>query len=83
MVVVEFLGPIAEKKMELELTSLKELKAKLQAIPSIAKWLPMSALALNDVLIEDLDTPLKDGDRVVVLPPVCGGQSNTRASCVF
>ncbi|PAF42316.1 MoaD/ThiS family protein [Helicobacter sp. 11S03491-1] len=73
MVSVEFLGPIGEQKMEFDISTLSELKAKLGEIQNIAKWLPMSALALNDVLIEDPDTPLKDGDKIVVLPPVCGG----------
>lgn len=73
MVNVEFLGPIGEEKMELDVKNLVELKEKLSGIKSLAKWLPMSALAINDVLVEDLNTSLKDGDRVVILPPVCGG----------
>ncbi|MDO7253552.1 MoaD/ThiS family protein [Helicobacter cappadocius] len=73
MISVEFLGPIGENKMELDVKNLTELKEKLQGIESIKKWLPMSALAINDVLVEDINTPLKDGDKVVILPPVCGG----------
>ncbi|PAF46398.1 molybdopterin synthase sulfur carrier subunit [Helicobacter sp. 12S02232-10] len=73
MISVEFLGPIGEQKMEFNVHSLSELKIKLQEIKSISKWLPMSAIAINDVLIEEADTPLKDGDKIVVLPPVCGG----------
>lgn len=73
MVSVEFLGPIGEEKMELDVKNLVELKEKLSGIENLAKWLPMSALAINDVLIEDLNISLKDGDRVVILPPVCGG----------
>lgn len=73
MVNVEFLGPIGEEKMELDVKNLVELKEKLSGIESLAKWLPMSALAINDVLVEDLNISLKDGDRVVILPPVCGG----------
>lgn len=73
MVNVEFLGPIGEEKMELDVKNLVELKEKLSGIESLTKWLPMSALAINDVLVEDLNTSLKDGDRVVILPPVCGG----------
>lgn len=73
MVSVEFLGPIGEEKMELDVKNLVELKEKLSKIEGLAKWLPMSALAINDVLIEDLNTSLNDGDRVIILPPVCGG----------
>ncbi|PAF43956.1 MoaD/ThiS family protein [Helicobacter sp. 11S02596-1] len=73
MVSVEFLGPIGEQEMVFDVSNLSELKIKLQEIPSVAKWLPMSAIAINDVLIEDVDTPLNDGDKIVVLPPVCGG----------
>ncbi|PAF53515.1 molybdopterin synthase sulfur carrier subunit [Helicobacter sp. 13S00482-2] len=73
MVSVEFLGPIGEKKMELDVKNLVELKEKLNTIESVQKWLSMSALAINDVLVEDINTPLKDGDKVVILPPVCGG----------
>ncbi|MCF6206485.1 MAG: MoaD/ThiS family protein, partial [Sulfurovum sp.] len=28
---------------------------------------------LNDTMVSDLSTPLKDGDRISILPPVCGG----------
>lgn len=73
MIIVEFLGPIGEEKMEFDITSLRELKSKLENIPNIAKWLPMSAIAVNDVLVDSLDTPLNKGDKIVVLPPVCGG----------
>lgn len=73
MIIVEFLGPIGEEKMEFDITSLRELKSKLENIPNIAKWLPMSAIAVNDVLVDSLDIPLNKGDKIVVLPPVCGG----------
>ncbi|PAF51538.1 MoaD/ThiS family protein [Helicobacter sp. 13S00477-4] len=73
MVIVEFMGPINENKIELDVKNLFELKIKLQEIPAIAKWLDLSAVAVNDVLVEDIDMELKNGDRVVVLPPVCGG----------
>lgn len=73
MVFVQFLGPIGEKEMEFDVKNLSELKTKLQEIPSISKWLPISAIALNDVIIKDMNAELKNGDKLIVLPPVCGG----------
>lgn len=73
MVRVEFLGPIKEESMQLDIHDLHGLRAVLQQKESVSPWLPMSAVSVNDVLVEDLQTPLKDGDRVMVLPPVCGG----------
>jgi molybdopterin synthase sulfur carrier subunit len=36
-------------------------------------WLENCAVAVNDLLVSSRDVALKDGDRVVLLPPVCGG----------
>lgn len=73
MISVEFLGPIKEETLILDVKNLYELKQQLEQIPSIAKWLPTSALAINDEFCESIDMELKDGDKVVILPPVCGG----------
>jgi molybdopterin synthase sulfur carrier subunit len=73
MVRVEFLGPIQKEPLELEITNLKELAAILQETKEMSEWLQNSAVALNDTLVSSLDTPLKDGDKVSLLPPVCGG----------
>lgn len=70
---VEFLGPIGLEAKEFDVASLKELKEELQKIEALSEWLKLSAVALNDEIIEDLNTPLKDGDKLVLLPPVCGG----------
>lgn len=73
MIKVEFLGPIGIADMEIEALTLGEVGAKLQEIEDLKPWLANSAVALNDSLVSDKNTPLKDGDRVSILPPVCGG----------
>lgn len=73
MVQVEFLGPIGLGKMEFEVSNLAELGAKLQGIEELKPWLANSAIAVNDTLVSDKSMTLKDGDKVSILPPVCGG----------
>lgn len=70
---VEFLGPIGLEAREFDVANLQELRGELQKIEELSEWLKLSAVALNDEIIEDLNTPLKDGDKLVLLPPVCGG----------
>lgn len=73
MVRVEFLGPIQKAPLELEITNLNELAEILQEDIEMRQWLENSAVAVNDVLVSSRDFALKDGDRVALLPPVCGG----------
>jgi len=73
MVKVEFLGPIQKDALELEITNLQELATILQETPEMAEWLENSAVAVNDTIVSSLDIELKDGDKVSMLPPVCGG----------
>ena len=73
MVKVEFLGPIDKAPMEMEATTLADVSAKLKEDESLITWLEKCAVALNDTMVNDLETVLKDGDRVSILPPVCGG----------
>ena len=73
MIKVEFLGPIGKSALELEITNLNELAAILQKDEDVKDWLESCAVALNDTLVSSLDVALKDGDRVSLLPPVCGG----------
>ena len=73
MVRVEFLGPIQKAPLELEITNLNELAEILQGDEEMRQWLENSAVAVNDVLVSSRDFALKDGDRVALLPPVCGG----------
>ncbi|WP_415396876.1 MoaD/ThiS family protein [Sulfurimonas sp. CS5] len=73
MVKVEFLGPIQKESLELEITNLNELAIILQDDTQMQEWLENSAVAVNDTLVSSIDFTLKDGDRVALLPPVCGG----------
>jgi molybdopterin synthase sulfur carrier subunit len=73
MVKVEFLGPIGKAPMEMEASTLADVSAQLKEDDSLIKWLDKCAVALNDTMVNDLETELKDGDRVSILPPVCGG----------
>lgn len=73
MIRVEFLGPIQKDALELDITNLKELATILQETQEMMEWLENSAVAVNDTLVASLDIELKDGDKVSLLPPVCGG----------
>jgi len=73
MVRVEFLGPIQKQPLELDITNLSELAKILQEDKEVSEWLQNCAVAINDTLVASLDVDLKDGDKVSLLPPVCGG----------
>ncbi|QCI27493.1 MoaD/ThiS family protein [Caminibacter pacificus] len=73
MIRVEFLGPINKEAMEIDVKSLKELKEVLSKDEELKSWLKSCAVAVNDKIVTSLDVELKDGDKVVLLPPVCGG----------
>jgi molybdopterin synthase sulfur carrier subunit len=73
MVKVEFLGPIGKENIEVDVKDLKELKELLSKDEEIKKWLENSAVAVNDKIVTSIEVELKDGDRVAILPPVCGG----------
>ena len=73
MVIVEFLGPIGKAPIKIEATNLAEVAETLKKDPDLAQWLPQCAVAINDTMVSSLQTPLKPGDKVSLLPPVCGG----------
>jgi len=73
MVYVEFLGPIQKDKIELEASNLQDVAQELRKDSEIAAWLENSAVAVNDTLVKSLDVALQDGDKISLLPPVCGG----------
>ena len=73
MIRVEFLGPIGKEPLEVDADTLKEVSDLLKKDEMLASWLPKCAVALNDTMVGDLDTPLKAGDKITILPPVCGG----------
>ena len=73
MVTIEFLGPIGKKPLNLDITNLDQLSVILKEDESLSSWLENSAIAINDMIVQDKNTQLKDGDKVSLLPPVCGG----------
>ncbi len=73
MVKIEFLGPIGKAPLEMEAATLADVSAKLKEDADLSQWLDKCAVALNDTMVSDLNTVLKDGDRISILPPVCGG----------
>jgi len=73
MVKVEFLGPINQEPLEVEAKTLADVAKVLQEIEGVASWLNKCAVAVNDEMTNDLNRALNSGDRVSILPPVCGG----------
>lgn len=73
MVNIEFLGPIKKESMQLEISNLSQLSEVLKQDLELNTWLQSCAVAVNDVLVSSKDVALKNGDRVSLLPPVCGG----------
>lgn len=73
MVNIEFLGPINHDNMEVDISNLSELSVMLKDNNEISTWLENCAVAVNDTLICSKDIALKSGDKVSLLPPVCGG----------
>lgn len=73
MVKVEFLGPINKDSLELEINNLSQLSEILKSDEDVSTWLETCAVAINDTLVSSKDADLKDGDKISLLPPVCGG----------
>ncbi len=70
---VEFLGPINKESINLDVSSLMELSNELKKDKDLLKWLEISAISINDNMVKELTHPLNSGDKVCILPPVCGG----------
>ncbi len=73
MVKVEFLGPINKESISLDLQNLSQLSDVLKNDSDVSSWLETCAVAVNDTLVSTKDVKLEDGDKVSLLPPVCGG----------
>jgi len=73
MVKVEFLGPINKSSIEVEITNLSELSLILKNDVEVSNWLETCAVAVNDTLISTKNFKLNNGDKISLLPPVCGG----------
>jgi len=57
----------------MEAATLADVASKLKEDSALTQWLDKCAVALNDTMVNDLNTVLKDGDKISILPPVCGG----------
>lgn len=73
MVEIEFLGPIKMQNLKLEAANLGEVREELAKFKELNEWLKICAVAVNGEIASALETPLKDGDKISILPPVCGG----------
>ncbi|MGM0518769.1 MAG: MoaD/ThiS family protein [Campylobacterota bacterium] len=73
MVKVEFLGPINKDSLEVDIDNLSQLSEILNKNSEIKSWLDKCAVAINDTLVSSKDVKLQSGDKVSLLPPVCGG----------
>jgi molybdopterin synthase sulfur carrier subunit len=73
MAKVEFLGPLNRETIEIELKSLNDLKNIFKEDKELQEWLEICAVAVNDTLVCSLDTKIESGDKISLLPPVCGG----------
>jgi len=73
MVKVEFLGPIGKEPIEVDIKNLEELSTILKEDSTLIPWLENSAIAINDMIVGDKNQVLHDGDKISLLPPVCGG----------
>lgn len=73
MVKIEFLGPINKNNLDVDIKNLNELSEILKNDVEVADWLEKCAVAVNDTLVSSKDVALNDGDKVSLLPPVCGG----------
>jgi molybdopterin synthase sulfur carrier subunit len=73
MVKIEFLGPINKEPIMINANNLSDVANELNKDKNICLWLEKSAVAVNDTIVNSLDLELKEGDKVSILPPVCGG----------
>ncbi len=73
MAKVEFLGPLNRDTIEVDIKSLNDLKEMFKDDTELQEWLEICAVAVNDSLVCSLDTKVESGDKISLLPPVCGG----------
>ncbi len=53
--------------------TLNDVAKHLSEDAELKTWIETCAVAVNDVMVMDLNTALNSGDKVSLLPPVCGG----------
>lgn len=73
MITIDFLGPINKDSLHVDIKNLSELSELLKNDSDVSSWLDTCAVAVNDTLISSKNMELNSGDKVSLLPPVCGG----------
>jgi len=73
VVTIDFLGPINKDSLQVDIKNLSELSEILKNDEAVSSWLETCAVAVNDTLIRSKNIELNSGDKVSLLPPVCGG----------
>jgi molybdopterin synthase sulfur carrier subunit len=73
MAVIEFLGPINKKPMEVDIANLSEIKEILKDDEELKKWIESCSIAVNGKIVSHLNIPLLSRDKIALLPPVGGG----------
>lgn len=74
MAIVNFLGPINKKPINININNFDELKNELHKMDDLKQWIPICAIAVNDEIISKTDNiAIKNDDIISLLPPVCGG----------
>lgn len=73
MAKIEFLGPLNRESIEVDIKNLNDLKEMFKEDKELQEWLDVCAVAVNDSLVCSLDTKIESGDKISLLPPVCGG----------
>lgn len=73
MAKVNFLGPLNRPSVEVDISSLRDLKEIFKDDQDLQEWLRICAVAINDTLVYSLDTKIEPNDKISLLPPVCGG----------
>ncbi|MDX1809306.1 MAG: MoaD/ThiS family protein [Sulfurospirillaceae bacterium] len=73
MAKIEFLGPINKDSFEIEIDRLDKLKEIFAEDKELQEWLSICAVAVNDQIVDSLDIKISTGDKISLLPPVCGG----------
>jgi len=73
MAKINFLGPLNRKSIEVDITSLNDLKEIFKDDEDLQEWLKICAVAVNDTMVNSLDMAIEKNDKISLLPPVCGG----------
>lgn len=73
MAKIEFLGPISREPIEVCIKNLNELAILFKDDENLQEWLEICAVAINDEIVFSRDIKVEDGDKISLLPPVCGG----------